>query len=293
MATNEEKNKFFDPNDANLDPISGQPGAHPVGTGIGAAGAGSVGAVVGAVVGGPIGAVVGSAIGAVVGGLAGKSAAEQVNPTAEDEYWRENYTSRPYVESDKTYEDYQPAYKTGYESYGQYAESNSSFADVEPEIKNRYESTSKGAALPWDKAKPAVQDAWSRAQDSIKLYEERLVANKTREKTGEVAVGKRVETETAKVSVPLEKERVVIERTTPSNATAVTPGSVNFGDSEVARMDVYEEVADIHKEAFVREEVKVKKVVETENATAEEQIRREEIDIKNDGKSVVNNPKHP
>lgn len=293
MTSSEDKNKHFDPSDANLDPISGQPGAHPVGTGIGAAGAGSVGAVVGAVLGGPIGAVVGSAIGAVAGGLAGKNAAEQINPTVEDEYWRENYTSRPYVEADKTYDDYQPAYKTGYESYGQYASSNKNFNDVEPEIKSRYQKDYKDSALPWDKAKPAVQDAWSRAQDSIKLYEERLIADKTREKTGEVAVGKRVETETARVSVPLEKERVVIERTTPTDTTAVTPGSVNFGDSEVARVDVYGEVADIHKEAFVREEVKVKKVVETETATAEEQLRREEIDIKNDGKSVVNNPKRP
>jgi stress response protein YsnF len=49
----------------------------------------------------------------------------------------------------------------------------------------------------------------------LRLYEERLVANKIRRQTGEVAIGKRVETETARVSVPVEKERVVIERRTP------------------------------------------------------------------------------
>lgn len=71
--------------DTNRDPISGEPGAHPVGTGIGAAGAGTIGTVVGGVIGGPLGAVVGSVIGSVAGGLAGKGAVEKANPTVEDE----------------------------------------------------------------------------------------------------------------------------------------------------------------------------------------------------------------
>ena len=56
---------------------------------------------------------------------------------------------------------------------------------------------------------------------TLKLYEERLVANKTRAKAGEVTVGKHVETETARVSVPVEKERVVIERNSPSDSGRV------------------------------------------------------------------------
>jgi len=72
----------------------------------------------------------------------------------------------------------------------------------------------------------------------------------------EVAIGKRVETETASVSVPVEKERVVIERVTPTDA-AVAPGELRW--QRVARVEIYEEQADIHKEAFVREEVKVSK----------------------------------
>src|SRR4051794_13647241 len=83
------------PADANRDPLSGAPGAHPVGVGAGAASAGAAGAAVGGVVGGPVGAAVGGAVGAVAGGLAGKGAAEAVNPTVEDEYWRRNYASRP------------------------------------------------------------------------------------------------------------------------------------------------------------------------------------------------------
>ncbi|AFY58832.1 conserved domain protein, TIGR02271+C111 [Rivularia sp. PCC 7116] len=124
--------------------------------------------------------------------------------------------------------------------------------------------------------------------NNVKLYEERLVADKERHKAGEVSVGKKVETETAKVAVPIEKERVVIERTTPTNQEVVAPGSVDFSGNEVARMDIYEESADINKEAFVREEVKVHKEVERETVEAQETLRREELDIDVDGNPVIN-----
>ena len=125
---------------------------------------------------------------------------------------------------------------------------------------------------------------------NLKLYEERLVANKNRAKTGEVAVGKRVETETARASVPIEKERVVIERVTPTEAgRVVSVGEADFQSGEVARMEVYEETADIHKEAYVREEVKVRKEVVRSTVDAEETLRREELDIKTDGTPVVDN----
>src|SRR4051812_35221837 len=87
-----------DKHDANRDPISGAPGAHPVGTGIGAAGAGAAGAAIGAALGpagSAVGGVVGAVVGALAGGLAGKGAAEAINPTDEDAYWRENYKTRP------------------------------------------------------------------------------------------------------------------------------------------------------------------------------------------------------
>lgn len=126
---------------------------------------------------------------------------------------------------------------------------------------------------------------------TLKLYEERITANKKRIKTGEVAVGKHVETETARVSVPIEKERVVIERVTPADAgKAVSPGTVDFSEGEVAHVDIYEETADIHKEAFVREEVRVTKVVEQDTVEAQETIRREELDVNTGGLPVVDGP---
>jgi uncharacterized protein (TIGR02271 family) len=118
----------------------------------------------------------------------------------------------------------------------------------------------------------------------LKLYEERLIANKQRRKTGEVAVGKHVETQTTHVSVPVDKERVVIERTAPQSGDIADPTTA-FQEGEVARMEVYEETPDIHKEAFVREEVRVKKVVDHDTVNAEETVRREELDIDKEGRS--------
>ncbi|MEA5596177.1 DUF2382 domain-containing protein [Rivularia sp. UHCC 0363] len=127
---------------------------------------------------------------------------------------------------------------------------------------------------------PALYNMNDTDHQNIKLYEERLVANKQRRKSGEVAIGKHVETETARVSVPVDKERVVVERVTPQDAgRAVAPGEATFNEGEVAHMDIYEENADIKKEAFVREEVRVRKEVDHETVEAQETIRREELDI--------------
>jgi uncharacterized protein (TIGR02271 family) len=125
-----------------------------------------------------------------------------------------------------------------------------------------------------------------RHDDRIRLYQERLIASKRRQKSGEVSVSKHVETDTARVSVPVEKERVVIERVAATDTT-VAPGEGTFREGEVAHVEVYEETPDIRKEAFVREEVRVKKVVEQDTVTAEDQVRREELDIDSEGRPIV------
>ncbi|MEB3278949.1 MAG: DUF2382 domain-containing protein [Lyngbya sp.] len=133
-----------------------------------------------------------------------------------------------------------------------------------------------------------LYDLNERDHGTLKLYEERLVTDKERHKAGEVVVGKTVETERARASVPVEKERVIVERTTPDNAgRPVRPGTANFKEGEVARMEVYEETADIHKEAFVREEVNVRKEVDRDTVTAEETLRREELRVDKDGRPVI------
>jgi len=170
VAYNRDSNLENDPDinpDSNPDPISGQPGAHPLGTGVGAAGVGSVATVVGSAVAGPIGAVVGAVVGSVVGGLAGKATAERIDPSFEESHWREHYSSRPYVEKDATYEEYQQAYRVGYEGFDRYGNTGRNYSDVEPDLRREYEASRQGGLI-WEKAKHAVQDAWNRAADSVK-----------------------------------------------------------------------------------------------------------------------------
>jgi uncharacterized protein (TIGR02271 family) len=123
---------------------------------------------------------------------------------------------------------------------------------------------------------------------TFKLYEERLIANKNRVKTGEVYVGKHVETETQRVSVPVEKERIVVERTVPTGVSATaTAVDMAFQEGEVARLEVYEETPDIRKEAYVAEEVSVRKEIDRETVEAQESIRRERLDIDTQGNPRV------
>ncbi|KQW54259.1 glycine zipper domain-containing protein [Variovorax sp. Root411] len=140
-------------------------------TGVGAVVGGTVGGVAGgaaagAAVGGmtgPVGAAVGAAVGAVAGAIAGRMA--KADPVAEDAYWRDNYTGRPYVQSGSSYDEYAPAYRYGVDAYSRYPDRG--FDDVEPEL-GRGWSTSRGrSSLEWEHAKHATRDAWQRLSDNV------------------------------------------------------------------------------------------------------------------------------
>ena len=123
------------------------------------------GAITGALAGGVTGPV-GAAIGAVAGAIAGASIGHATaDPAAEDNYWRRSYRTRPYVDSDASYEDYGPAYRHGVEAHTRYP--NRQFDEIEPDL-GRDWSTSRGtSSLEWDRAKHASRDAWSRVKDTV------------------------------------------------------------------------------------------------------------------------------
>jgi Glycine zipper len=154
--------------DENRDPLSGERGAHPVGTGVGAAAGGlAAGAATGAAVGtvaGPIGTAVGTAIGAAVGavtgGLAGKAVAEHIDPTIEHDYWRNNYSKRPYAETGVDYDQYGPAYQYGWESQAHHE--GKKFDEVESHLARDWDRVRGSSKLGWAHAKPAVRDSWER-----------------------------------------------------------------------------------------------------------------------------------
>jgi hypothetical protein len=163
QQTRSARNKTTE--DLNKDPLTGEPGAHPVGVGIGAAlGGAAAGAAAGAV-GGPVGAAVGAAVGGIAGGYAGKAAGEAIDPTREDAYWRQNYPSRPYYAAETPYDTYAPAYRYGWESAVRYDEQydEADFDTVAPKLQEDWEKSGPSRGLPWERAKHATRDAWERA----------------------------------------------------------------------------------------------------------------------------------
>lgn len=154
----DENRRGLDPTpDANRDPLTGEPGSHPIGTGTGAVGGAVTGAAVGGAVGGPVGAVVGGVAGGIAGGAAGHAVAEAVNPTVEDAYWRKTYNTRPYYKAGRAYEDYEPAYRYGWEAASNPAYRDRKFDDIDNDLERG-----------WDKAKGKTREAWYDVKDATR-----------------------------------------------------------------------------------------------------------------------------
>lgn len=143
-----------------INPKSGDElGEHNLAKGVGAGAGAATGASMG-VVGGPIGMAAGAAIGAVVGGMAGHMAGSMVNPSKEDAYWRESYTSAPYYSSQYSYDDYAPAYQLGYNSRDRYA--GQTFDSIETDLSNDWNRSKGESRLAWLDARAAARAAWER-----------------------------------------------------------------------------------------------------------------------------------
>ncbi len=150
--------------DRNEDPITGEPGSHPVGVGVGTAGGAATGAAVGAA-GGPVGAVVGAVVGGVAGAYAGKGVAEKIDPTEEAAYWRDNHSEQDWAKgSDHTYDDYEPAYRYGYTSA---AEKGTKWDDDDSKLENEWEEFKGESRLKWHQAKQATRAGWHRVESRL------------------------------------------------------------------------------------------------------------------------------
>ena len=163
--------------DANPDAITGAPGSHPIGTGVGAAAAGTAGALVGAGaigasigsvvpgIGTAIGGAVGAIVGAVAGGYAGKAVAEAIDPTDEHAYWEANHRNRDYYDNSLDYDrDYRGAYTTGIEVYNE--NPGRPYAEAETDLRTRWETRRGTSKLGWDKASRAMRDVFDRDRTS-------------------------------------------------------------------------------------------------------------------------------
>ncbi len=80
----------------------------------------------------------------------------------EDNYWHENFTSRPYALGPDYYDRFRPAYRYGFES-GRHALGRR-WDEAEPDLRTGWERYEHRGEQPstWDEIKDAVRDAWDR-----------------------------------------------------------------------------------------------------------------------------------
>jgi len=253
---------------------------HPIATGVGGLAGAGAGAAIGTAVGGPVGTVVGAIIGGVAGAIGGNAMGEAIDPDAEDAHWRDAHAKQPYGKHGK-FEDFQPAYRTGYQSYDRYASENKSFEDAEPDLRSEYEKS--GANVPWDKARDASRAAWGRVENGeavrVPVSEEQVKVGKRQVEQGGATIRKEVRTETVNTPVDLKREELVIERTDKSGQSVPSDA---FNEGEI-RIPLTNEEAVVQKEARVVGEVKVRKREETERQTVSETIRKEDVKVDRDG----------
>ena len=80
----------------------------------------------------------------------------------EDNYWEENFSSRPYSLGPDYYDKFRPAYRYGFESARDGL--GRTWDDAEPDLRSGWErfQEESGDASAWDEIKAAVRDAWDR-----------------------------------------------------------------------------------------------------------------------------------
>lgn len=80
----------------------------------------------------------------------------------EDNYWQENFSSRPYSLGPDYYDRFRPAYRYGFESARDAL--GRQWDDAEPDLRAGWERSRHEDAAPtaWEEIKDAVRDAWDR-----------------------------------------------------------------------------------------------------------------------------------
>lgn len=94
-----------------------------------------------------------------------EKAAEALDRSKEEAYWRERHPGQPYAKKELSYEHYAPAYRTGYEGAVKHA--GKAYEEIEDDLALDYEKHRPESALPWDMARPAVKAAWDKLSGVI------------------------------------------------------------------------------------------------------------------------------
>jgi uncharacterized protein (TIGR02271 family) len=140
------------------------------------------------------------------------------------------------------------------------------------------QSTAATTSVPQTPSRQAQPDT-----NRLTRSAEELRIGKRMVQSGEVRVGKHVETDHVTENVARERERVKIERR-PASPGAST--SAQIGEEEIV-IPVMEEELVVEKRAVVKEELVIAKERITEQKEVAAELRHEEFDIKGGGDEMV------
>jgi len=90
----------------------------------------------------------------------------------ESNYWRNQYTSRPYYNSTTSFSSYEPAYQYGFNTYNQ--NPNKRYDELDQlQLRSQWEANRGTSTLTWDQAQAASRDAYER------MYQNRVDSSAT------------------------------------------------------------------------------------------------------------------
>jgi hypothetical protein len=89
-----------------------------------------------------------------------KATPQQLRWADEEAYWRDTWQSRPYIQADRGFELYRPAYRYGYEAAHRYPDRQ--WNDVEHDLRRDWDHYEHRGETSWHDIKEAVRDAWHR-----------------------------------------------------------------------------------------------------------------------------------
>lgn len=130
-----------------------------------------------------------------------------------------------------------------------------------------------------------IRDRTSTDHDVITRSEEELRVDRRSEEKGRVRLHKYVVTEDETVTVPVQKERVRVEREPITDTNAESPTGEEIAEADLETI-VHEERPVVTTEAVPKERIRLEKDVVTEEETVSGKVRKERVEVDAEGETL-------
>lgn len=124
----------------------------------------------------------GGSYGSGAPGTSGNNSSNATSWDTQNQYWRSNYSKRPYYNSSVDYSNYEPAYRYGTDLYNQ--NSGRSYNELnQDQLRNGWNQARGNSSMSWDDAQEATRDAYNR------MYEVNRMGGKENIRSGTSSTG--------------------------------------------------------------------------------------------------------